>query len=353
MSLFKRAVKRDAKLRLAIVGPSGSGKTYTALAIGTALANGGGVAVVDTENGSASKYADLFNFDVAEMHAPFKIEKYIRTIQEADEAGYSVLILDSLSHGWSGSGGLLDYVDEQAKRIKGNSFAAWKEGTPLHNQLVDTIIQSNIHVIGTMRAKTEYIMVEGRNGKTQPKKVGMGAIQRDGLEYEFDVVFEMDIDNNAIVTKTRCPALTGRAISKPGGTIAATLREWLQGTSVDDTPQPHPNGAQRAPEPPTESEPNDNPFEEPNADEDGNGLPTLAELDVTPEEADWLQDHPSPPAAQNWAEENGYCDNQYEARNSWKKVVDGHALTPGEPLQVAMILFRRRQLEKAAQEKGE
>lgn len=230
MSLFSKAVKTAAKLRLAIMGPSGSGKTYSALAIGTVLAEGKPVAVIDTEHGSAAKYADTFAFDVAEMHAPFHPEKFIKAIAEATEAGYGVLIIDSLSHAWSGTGGVLDLVDEAAKRSKsGNTYTAWKEGTPIHNKLIDAIVQSGIHIIVTMRSKTEYVLTTNDKGRQMPQKVGMAPVQRDNTEYEFDVVFDMDIENNAIVSKSRCSALTGRVIAKPGAQVAAILKEWLSG----------------------------------------------------------------------------------------------------------------------------
>ena len=270
MGLFNKAVKSESKLRMAISGPSGSGKTYTSLAIATALANGGSIAVVDTEHGSASKYADIFEFDVANMHAPFHPSKFISAIQEAEQAGYAVVILDSISHAWSGTGGVLDIVDEAAKRSKsGNTYMAWKEGTPVQNQLVDAIVQSGIHVIATMRSKTEYVLVDTGNGKQAPRKVGMAPVQRDQFEYEFDIVLDMDIENNAIVSKTRCPALTGKVLAKPGADVADILRSWLAGDDAHaadgaQRPQavrgaktaqrtaPAQNGAQRPTQPATE-----------------------------------------------------------------------------------------------------
>lgn len=227
--MFKKAVKEEAKLRLAIAGPSGSGKTYTALAVGTAL---GKVALVDTEHGSASKYADVFDFDVAEMHAPFHPDKYVKAIEAASAAGYDVVILDSLSHAWNGPGGVLEIVEQASKKYRGNSYAGWQEGTPVHNRLIEAIVGAGIHVIGTMRSKQEYILID-KNGKQQPQKVGMAPVQRDGFEYEFDVFLDMDVDNNAIVSKTRCPALTGAVITKPGKPLAETLAAWLGGVKVE------------------------------------------------------------------------------------------------------------------------
>jgi len=225
--MFTKAVKHESKLRLAIVGASGSGKTYSALSIATKL---GRTAVVDTESGSASKYADLFDFDVLELSAPFSPDKYIAAIAAAASAGYEVVILDSLSHAWVGTGGVLDIVDNAAKAsTSGNTYMAWKAGTPVQNALIEAIVTAKIHVIGTMRSKTEYILVKNDRGKEAPRKVGMAPVQRDGFEYEFDVMFEMDADNNAVVTKSRCSELNGAVIPKPGEDVAQTLRRWLSG----------------------------------------------------------------------------------------------------------------------------
>lgn len=249
MTLFQKAVKEQAKLRLAIAGPSGSGKTYTALALATNL--GDKVALVDTEHGSASKYADIFEFDTAEMHAPFHPDKFGKAIDAAAEAGYDVLILDSLSHAWNGPGGLLEIVDAAARKYKGNTYAAWSEGTPIHNRLIESIIQADLHIIATMRSKTDYILVEDGRGKQRPQKVGMAPVQRDGMEYEFDVFLDMDIENNAIVTKTRCPELTGEVISKPGADLAATLAEWLGGAPKREKPKDKKRQPKPEPQPET------------------------------------------------------------------------------------------------------
>ena len=259
--MFKKAIKEESKLRMAIAGPSGAGKTYTSLAVGLALANGGKVALVDTEHGSASKYADIFDFDVADMHPPYHPDKFVGAIEEAAKAGYVVVILDSLSHAWNGPGGLLEIVDLASKKFKGNTYAGWSEGTPIQNQLIEAVTGTDIHIIGTMRSKQDYILVE-RKGKQVPQKVGMAPIQRDGFEYEFDVFLDMDIENNAIVTKTRCPALVNQLIEKPGADLASVLGEWLHGEAVTvtspDNNQPAETIAEIADVLDTEPEPADN-----------------------------------------------------------------------------------------------
>jgi len=231
---FKRAVKSQAKARIGLIGPSGSGKTYTALLLAQAM--GERIAVIDTEYGSASKYADEFEFDTLEL-ANFHPQNYIDGIKAAGQAGYDVIIIDSLSHAWAGSGGALELVDKGALKYSGNRFAAWRDVTPLHNQLIEAMLSSPAHVIATMRSKMEYIQTQDSKGKTIIRKVGMAPIQRDGMEYEFDIVGDLDIDHNLIISKTRCRALDGVVINKPGKELAETVKAWLSdGEPLPDKP---------------------------------------------------------------------------------------------------------------------
>ena len=226
MALFHKATKTQKRLRLSLYGVSGSGKTYSALALAKGL--GGKVAVIDTERGSASAYASLFNFDTLEMQPPFSPAAYVAAIRAAEAEGYEILIIDSLTHAWSGAGGALEMVDNAAKRSQsGNSYTAWRDVTPEHNKLIDAIVGSKCHVIATMRSKAEYVLEDDNRGKKVPKKKGMAPIQRDGMEYEFDVVAEMTSDNEMVIQKTRCPELSGQVIAKPNGATSATLRAWL------------------------------------------------------------------------------------------------------------------------------
>lgn len=223
---FKKATKHQAKLRLGLIGPSGSGKTYTSLRVGSCL--GKRIAFVDTEHGSASKYADEFSFDVLELDN-FDPRTLIEIIGYAESKGYDVLIVDSLSHFWTGTGGMLDQVDRITARSKsGNSYTTgWREMSPVHNQLVDRLISSRLHIICTMRAKTEYVLEDNGKGGKVPRKVGMAPVQRDGMEYEFDVVGDLDWENKLIITKTRCRALAKHVIPEPGEAFAEVLKEWL------------------------------------------------------------------------------------------------------------------------------
>jgi hypothetical protein len=238
--MFRRAVKRDAKLRLALSGPAGSGKTYSLLAIATGL--GGGIAYVDTERGSASKYADLFAFDVVEP-AEFDPRQLIEIIGAAVAGGYDAICIDSLSHYWMGKGGELEMVAQAAKRSQsnasgGNGFAAWKHVTPVHNRLaprpdgrdwIDTMLAAPIHVLAAMRTKTEWVIEKDERGRNVPRKIGTQPAMREGIEFEFDVCGDLDQDNTLRVTKSRCPELSGKSLHRPGKEMAETLKQWLAG----------------------------------------------------------------------------------------------------------------------------
>lgn len=217
--MFKKATKTELKLRLALSGASGSGKTYSALAIATHL--GKKVAVIDTERGSASRYASVFDFDVCELniHHP---NKYVEAIRFAENEGYDVIVVDSLSHAWFVE---LDLV--------GGNFNNWRNVRPLERGLIDAIVASRSHMICTMRSKTEYAMDEGQNGKkTAPKKIGTAPIQTSGIEYEFDIAGELDFNHCLTISKSRCPALSDRQFLHPGKDIADELLRWL--TDADE-----------------------------------------------------------------------------------------------------------------------
>ncbi|MCK1783030.1 ATP-binding protein [Pseudomonas sp. TNT11] len=197
--MFKKAERKQAKLRLALAGPSGSGKTYSALLLAMGL--GGRIAVIDTEHGSASLYADLVDFDAMELHAPYSPERYIDAITTAEQAGYETLIIDSYSHEWTGSGGCLEQNETVAhQKFRGNTWAAWNETTPRHRKLTDKILTSSMHIICTMRSKTETVQGEGK----KILKLGMKSEQRDGTDYEFTVVLDLTHDGHtATASKDR------------------------------------------------------------------------------------------------------------------------------------------------------
>ena len=245
---FKKATKEKSKLRLALIGPTGSGKTYSALAIAQGL--GDRVAVIDTERGSASKYAGIFNFDVLELET-FSVENYMAAIAEAVKAKYDVLVIDSLSHAWAGKDGILEYIDKKgAANPGGSSFMNWRSATPLHNKFVDSILAAPLHVIATMRSKTEWVVEKDDRGKSTPRKVGLAPVQRDGVEYEFDVIGDMTPEHRLVVSKSRIPGLADDVLDKPGRALGERLRAWLE---EGNTPTPHPVAPAPKPEPKQEA----------------------------------------------------------------------------------------------------
>ena len=219
------AAKREAvKLRMAIDGPTGCGKTWSAILIARGLTDGK-IIVIDTENGSSKLYSHLTNFEHINLKAPFSADRYKRAIKAAEAAGAEVIIIDSFSHAWASAGGMLDMQNAVAKRT-GNSYTAWRDVTPEHDALVNTILQSPAHVIVTMRSKMEYVMESDVSGKTSIKKLGMAPIQRDGVEYEFTIVFDMDYTHTATVSKDRTSLFDGTAF-KPSKETGETIKKWM------------------------------------------------------------------------------------------------------------------------------
>jgi hypothetical protein len=220
--VFKKAERRQAKLRLALAGPSGSGKTYGALKIAKGI--GGRVSLVDTEKGSASLYSHLLDFDQADLAAPYTPERFTEALRAAEAGGYDVVILDSITHEWNGVGGCLEINDRlAAAKYKGNTWSAWNETTPRHRAFLDAILQSPCHVIATMRSKTGTVQEGGK-----VKKVGMKSEQRDGTEYEFTTVLSIVHDGHyAVADKDRSELFAEpHVISEDTG---RRLLKWLSG----------------------------------------------------------------------------------------------------------------------------
>ncbi len=242
---FTKATRKGALLRMALAGPSGSGKTLTALELATGIVTalgGGGIAVIDTERRSASKYADLhddrtgellYAFDTLELE-DFHPERYIEAIHAAEHAAYPVLIIDSLSHAWFGKGGALDLVDDASDGGAGNSYFAWRSVTPIQNELIEAILQCSCHVICTMRTTTAYVINTDR-GKSVPEKIGLKPIQRPNHEYEYDVVGMLDTAHRLRITKSRLMRLADKEFLRPDRSLGALIMRELTHPSGGDT----------------------------------------------------------------------------------------------------------------------
>lgn len=223
---IKKAVKSQVKLKLALTGPSGSGKTYSALALAKGL--GDKVLVVDTENGSASLYSDKFNFDVIELKPPYTTEMYREALALAVANKYDIVILDSISHAWSGEGGLLQQKEALDGTGKGNSYVNWGAITKKQESFIADILHSDINLIATMRSKMDYA-IENNNGKTVIKKVGLAPVQRDGVEYEFTSVLDMDMTHNAAASKDRTGLFPQGYVFQPTIEVGKKILAWLKG----------------------------------------------------------------------------------------------------------------------------
>jgi len=238
MVQIRKASRKKAKLRLGICAPAGCGKTMGALLLAFGITGDWGkIGFIDTETGSGELYVGVTvdtsdgpitigEYNYWRIDPDFTVKKYLEAIRAFEAAGMEVIIIDSLSHAWAGQGGLLDKQGKAADRT-GNSYTAWREVTPEHNALVDAQLQSSSHIISAMRSKTEYVIEENDKGKKVPRKIGMAPVQRDGMEYEYTVMLDIDFKHNARATKDRTTLLVGRDF-KIAPSIGRQLRDWLE-----------------------------------------------------------------------------------------------------------------------------
>ncbi len=202
---LRQSERKRAKIKMALQGSAGSGKTFSSLLLAQGLTNGNfsKVAIIDTENGSADLYAHLGQYNVLSLTPPFTPQKYVEAIEICEKAGMEVIIIDSISHCW-------DYLLNYHSSLAGNSFTNWAKIKPLEKMFIEKILQSPTHIIATMRTKQDYVLNQ-KDGKFIPEKVGLKAVQRDGIDFEFTLVFDVDIKHFAVSSKDR----TGLFMDKP------------------------------------------------------------------------------------------------------------------------------------------
>ena len=225
--MFQKAQKHGTHIKLAITGPSGAGKTFSALRLAKGLTNNGKIALIDTENESASLYAGEFDFDVTNVEAPYNVDKLVQATKSALQHNYDALIIDSASHFWDG---VLEYKNSLDKR-GGNSFVNWNTANEHYKLMLRAILFSKIHVIVCMRSKMEYILQANDKGKQVPKKVGMSPIMRDGVEYEFTTVFDLDIAHQAQASKDRTQLFSDNIFQITEQT-GEKIMEWLHSGEI-------------------------------------------------------------------------------------------------------------------------
>jgi hypothetical protein len=222
---LKKATRQKVKLRLGLSAISGGGKTYSALLLAKGLVGDWSkIAVIDTENNSASLYSHLGDFNTIELSAPYTPERYIQAIEVCENAGLECIVIDSITHEWDGKGGILEIHSS----MTGNSFTNWGQVTPRHQRFIDKILQSKCHVITTVRRKTEYEMTKTSSGSTKVEKAGLKEVTREGFEYELTANFNLDEKHNCTASKDR----TGLFMDKPFFTITEAtgemIRQWCE-----------------------------------------------------------------------------------------------------------------------------
>jgi hypothetical protein len=217
---IKTSKRNKAKIKMAIQGASGSGKTYSSLLLAQGLSNTdfSKVIVIDTEGGSSNLYAHLGDYNILTLEPPYSPDKYIKAIDTAIEAGMEIVILDSISHCWT-------YLLNFHSRLKGNSFTNWKVITQKHDEFINKILQTPVHMIATMRSKQAYVL-NLKEGKYVPEKIGLKAIQRNDIDFEFTLVFNLDSKNEAMVSKDRTGVISKTNKMKINQAVGLKLFNW-------------------------------------------------------------------------------------------------------------------------------
>ena len=229
---LRKSSRKKSKIKMALQGSSGSGKTYSALLLAKGMLNGdiSKAAIIDTENGSADLYANLGEYSVLTLDPPYSPSRYMEAIDACLDGGAEVIIIDSITHCW-------EYLLEVHSDMPGNSFKNWRSITPLHNKFINKILQSPCHFISTIRTKQDYVLNEDIHGKKVPEKVGLKSVQRDGIDYEFTLVFDIDIKHMAKSSKDRTGIFTDDIGFKIDENTGKRILEWCNTTvkrTIDD-----------------------------------------------------------------------------------------------------------------------
>jgi hypothetical protein len=220
---LKQANRKQVKIKMLVAGASGTGKTYSALLLANGITEWNKIAVIDTENGSADLYSHLGDYNTLTIEAPFTPEKYIDAINLCIKSGMEVIIIDSITHEWDGAGGIL----EVHGAMTGNSYTNWNKVTPRHNKFINTILQSPVHIISTVRTKQDYVLQE-KNGKQVPEKVGLKSITRDGFDYENTLVLDLDIKHYATSSKDRTKLFDGEPAFMISQETGMKILKWCE-----------------------------------------------------------------------------------------------------------------------------
>ncbi len=230
---FRPAVRDRVSLLIGLAGASGSGKTFSALRLAKGLAGGGKIAMIDTEARRGLHYADLFDFLHADMRPPFRPANFLEAIRAAEQAGASVVIIDSFSHEYDGEGGILDWASELAE-MGVKSPGNWKDPKLAHKKLMNGLLQMRAHLIFCLRAD-EKIEVVREGGRTQVRPLGWMPICEKRFMYEMTASFTLTPDrpgmpNYALAKRIQDQHLSMFPEDRPIGEDAGSaLRAWAAG----------------------------------------------------------------------------------------------------------------------------
>ena len=228
---LQQAQRSQVKLRIGLSGPSGYGKTMSALLLAFGITQDWRkIAVIDTENNSASLYSHLGDFNVLSLEEPYSPQRYVEAIKTCENANMEVIIVDSISHEWSGQGGCLEMHEKL-----GGRFQDWAKVTPQHNSFIDALLQSKAHIITTARRKVDYSLDKDMNGKTKVMKLGTKEITREGFEYELTLNLEFINENHLVkASKDRTGLFSGKPEFIINQATGKKLKAWCtEGVSLE------------------------------------------------------------------------------------------------------------------------
>lgn len=235
------AQREKMKAVIGFIGCSGSGKTAGALLTAYGMMREAypdipeeevwkKIGVIDTEHNRAKLHVGLVyegtkigSFLHIDFLPPYTTERYNAAVGVMKSTGAEVIIIDSLSHNWQGEGGIV----ETHGGMSGNSFQNWGKLAPEITKLIKTLTQNDVHILTTLRTKTEYVVEQDANGRMAPRKVGTKPVQKDELEYEFMLNFVIDIDHVATTSKDNTQLFEGNP-QKITADVGRKLYQWLE-----------------------------------------------------------------------------------------------------------------------------
>lgn len=237
---FEEAKREATPVVISVAGRSGSGKTYSSLLLARGLAGPTGkVGVIDSENKRSRMYADdpaIGGFVVSDLYPPYTSDAYIRQIDEAEKTGVDVLVIDSMSHEWTGIGGAIEQADAINAKSRKPGPTAWIKPKVNHRRLVNRLLAAQCHVICCLRA--EHKMIAYMDNGEQKFAESEHLIPEQEKRFIYEMTLSATLDNvTHLPVFTKCPkpllgALEdGKLIGRETGEI---IRTWVDGGAPVD-----------------------------------------------------------------------------------------------------------------------